>query len=123
TAWTCGYDVCLLEECGGMRRQLSCSSYCECRRLARRLRQRAALPPWCLPENWTCRTPVPRSEVWICSPLSVHGILPYLMVRNCPRDRLRRSRHPDADRWDVRCLLRGAALDGMLEQVEPHASP
>ena len=34
-----------------------CSSDRECGRHARRFRRRARSPPWCLPENWTCRYP------------------------------------------------------------------
>src|SRR5258708_37888824 len=57
-AWTRGYEVRLTEEWeGAASGDRPCWSNGECRRHARRVRLRAAFPPGCLPENWTCRYP------------------------------------------------------------------
>src|SRR5882757_171299 len=57
-AWTPGYEVRLTEEWeGAASGDRPCWSTGECRRHARRVRLRAAFPPGCLPENWTCRYP------------------------------------------------------------------
>ena len=74
-AWTPGCDFFLLEEyedmprrrpgtrarCLPFQEEASCDRPCssdrECGRHARRFRRRARSPPWCLPENWTCRYP------------------------------------------------------------------
>src|SRR5216683_3435128 len=57
-AWTRGYEVRLTEEWeGAASGDRPCASNRACRLQARRIRQRAAFPPGCLPENWTCRYP------------------------------------------------------------------
>src|SRR5580704_9341048 len=57
-AWTRGYEVRLTEEWeGAASGDRPCASERACQHQARRIRQRAAFPPGCLPENWTCRYP------------------------------------------------------------------
>src|SRR6266851_4108609 len=57
-ALTRGCEVRLTEEWeGAASGNRPCASNRACRHQARRIRQRAAFPPGCLPENWTCRYP------------------------------------------------------------------